>query len=102
MAFSARKNNALENINLRYTITNFSSVENYFYENMKISDHDYETWYGDPIKASKMKGSDYTKTYFNNLKSLQFDNAQNFASYFNLTDFQKYNRKDTNFMKLVT
>ena len=57
---------------------------------MNISDHDHENWYGDPIKAAKMSGTDYHKKYYNNLKSLMFNFNNNMASGFNLASFIKY------------
>lgn len=67
---------------------------------MHISNYDEETWYGDPIKASKMQGSDHDKAYYNNLKALQLNNCK-IQSGFNLQDFEKYNRKDPSFLKLL-
>lgn len=37
---------------------------------MSVSDYEYEMWYGDPNKASKMNGNDYAKKFYNNLQSL--------------------------------
>jgi hypothetical protein len=50
IAFNARKNGVLENINLKSSLNRSSNIVNLF-KNMNISDHDHEVWYGDPIKA---------------------------------------------------
>lgn len=69
IAFNARKKGALEWINFKGTIANYAVLQ-ILHENMSVSDYDYEMWYGDPNKASKMLAESYKKQYFNNLRSL--------------------------------
>lgn len=66
---------------------------------MSVSEYDHEVWYGDSIKAGKMTGTDHDKVYYNNLKALQLNKCY-LRSYFDLQDFQKYNRKDPELVKL--
>lgn len=66
IAFNAKKNGSLIHVSMDHTLSNSSNVRS-FYNQMNVSEHDHEIWYGDPTKASKMTGNDFTKVYYNNL-----------------------------------
>lgn len=53
IAFNAKQNGSLEFVNLEGCL-NQIAVLNSLFNNMNISNHDFETWYGDPTKAAKM------------------------------------------------
>ncbi len=69
LAFNAKKNGAIEFVNFTGTLNSSSNITS-LYNNMNISEHDHELWYGDPTKAQKMSGNDFTKVYWNNLKAI--------------------------------
>lgn len=98
IAFNAKKKGSLNLINFEQCFNNINQVTN-LYTNMCISLYDEEIWYGDPNKASKMTGNDYTKVYFNNIKGLLLSGCTGLQSNFNITDFKKYNREDTPLIK---
>jgi len=69
IAFNAKKKGSLEYVDFENTINQFN-LYNTLFNKMNISEHDHETWYGDPTKAAKMSGKDFDKVYYNNLKAL--------------------------------
>lgn len=71
IAFNAKKKGNLEYINLSACFTGEAQV-NTLYNAMKISEYDEEQWYGDPSKVAKMIANNYAKTFYNNLKALEF------------------------------
>ena len=56
---------------------------------MHVSEQDHEYFYGDPSKAAKMTGQDQVKKFYNNLTSLEFDEAKNFTPHFDLVAYEK-------------
>jgi hypothetical protein len=66
------KKKVLQFINFNATITS-NAILRTLYNNMNISDHDNEVWYGDPSKAAKMSGKDFDKKFYNGLKAFQLD-----------------------------
>lgn len=93
IAFNAKKKGNLEYINLAGCLSHESHVSN-LYSAMKISEYDEESWYGDPGKVAKMIATNYPKTFYNNLKALQFQNNANLNPSFNLAYYNKHTTKN--------
>lgn len=101
IAFNAKKNGKLEYLNLTGCIFTEAHLTT-LYNSMCISEFDEETWYGDPLKASKMIAINYPKTFHNNLKALQLSTNINLSPNFSLVEYNKHtNKKVPELVKLL-
>lgn len=102
VALNAKKNGSLEYIFLNGTSFKYRNFVEIFCNNLFISEHDHEVWYGDQLKAQKMTGDDYKKKFYCNLKNFSIARV-GFESAFNLNSFKKnYKPENPGFTKFIT